>query len=77
MADQDQSPHTAAGLRTHRVRFITTISLLVEVESDDEDDAADRAWEYAEGYLQTLTGDGHHVVSAEASIDGIGGEHVR
>jgi hypothetical protein len=62
------------GLRSFKVRFITTISLLVEAESDDEGDAAERAWEYAEGYLQTLTGDGGHVLSVDASLDGIGGD---
>ena len=56
-------------------KFMTTICLDVDVEADDEDSAAEDAWELASEYLATVVGD-HRSVSAEASLDGIGAETV-
>lgn len=52
------------------LNFSTTISLSVRVTAEDEMDASDAAWEYAEAYLQTLIGDGDHVFAVDATLDG-------
>lgn len=61
----------------YRVEFNTNIGVSVEIEADDAEAAADAAWDEAESYLSTLTGDGLHVVGADASLDGIGADAVK
>jgi hypothetical protein len=60
----------------YRVRYTTHIALAVEIEAPCEDAATDAAWQPAEEYLLTLRGDGHSVVSVNATLDGIGAEEV-
>jgi hypothetical protein len=59
-----------------QVRFETVISLVVTIDGEDEDVAADAAWELAEDYLRTVHG--HHPtgVRADATLDGIGASDV-
>jgi hypothetical protein len=59
----------------YRVTFQTTLNLVVDIDAEDEDEAADRAWELADRYTQTVLGD-HDQVGAEASLDGIGSDEV-
>lgn len=62
----------------YRVQFRTAISLTVVLDADDEGQAADTAWEHAEEYLRTVTGDvsGGRCVTADATMDGIGADEV-
>jgi hypothetical protein len=60
----------------YRVHFTTSISLAVELDAEDENEAAEAAWQPTEDYLQTLRGDGYRVVSVDATLDGIGGDEV-
>lgn len=61
-------------MSTYTARFSTTISLVVTVEADDEDAAAEIAWEDAKTYLDTVYG--HRNVIADATLDGIGADKV-
>jgi hypothetical protein len=62
----------------YRVGLGTRINLVVEIEAEDEEQAADEAWEHAEEYLRTVTGDssGGRRVRADATLDGIGADEV-
>lgn len=63
-------------MSTYRVSFYTKISLRVEIDAEDEDAAADLAWEAAEDYLRTINGDPAHGVTADATLDGIGADDI-
>lgn len=63
----------------YQVSFSTNLSVDVVLEADDEEQAADDAWEVAQEFadrLGTQPGD-HRILSAEASFDGIGADDVR
>jgi hypothetical protein len=59
----------------YEVTFHTTLTVIVLVDADDEDRAADAAWQQAEEYAQTLGGN-YRDVRAEATFDGIGADEV-
>ena len=60
------------------VRLATTINLTVRLSAEDEETAANEAWEHAEEYLRTLTGSdrGDVTVHVDATLDGIGADEV-
>lgn len=60
----------------YKVSFETKIRVEVEIHEDDQDTAADKAWDLAQEYLDTVHGD-HRDVTAEATLDGIGAETVK
>jgi hypothetical protein len=64
-----------AGMRKFTVKYVTTLELTIEVEELDEDRAEDAAAKAAEGYLNTLRGDGR-VVAANATIDGLPSDSI-
>jgi acyl-CoA hydrolase len=57
--------------------FHTSIEVGVQIEADDEDSAADQAWEIAQAYLDNVAGDRAMHVTASANLDGIGAETVK
>jgi len=59
----------------YRVTFALPAEVTVEIEREDEEDAADAAWRVAEDYLDTMTPDAHGA-SFQGSLDGIGAERV-
>ena len=65
-------------MRTYRITHRTTIEVIVDINAEDEDYAADAAWKISEDYLNTLstqTGD-ERIYSVAASLDGIGADEV-
>lgn len=60
----------------YTVVFQTSIEVTVHIDADNEDDAADLAWDRAEEYLDTVIGNGRDVF-ADASLDGIGADSVQ
>lgn len=60
----------------YRVRFTTGIEINVTVEAADEDEAADRAWELANEWANTITGHAPDRITADVSLDGIGADEV-
>ena len=62
----------------YQVTFQTNIEIVVTIKSDDDDAAADAAWQVAQDYLWTLgtqTGD-ERITSVNADLDGIGADSV-
>jgi hypothetical protein len=59
----------------YTVGLQTPLNVYVTVEAEDEDHAADLAWEKAEEYARTLGGN-YRDVRAEATFDGIGADTV-
>jgi hypothetical protein len=52
--------------------------VIVEIDAPDEFDAADKAWEIAESYVQTLRPMGDaRITSVDATFDGIGAHTVK
>lgn len=74
--DEDNEMSNELNCRRYLVEFTTTISVTVDIEADDEDAAADLAWQPAQDYLDTVYGDSRSV-RAHASLDGIGASAVR
>jgi hypothetical protein len=77
-AEPDVSAHTAPKRPKRKmpmakfiVRFSTQIDIAVTIEVDDEIDAEDKAWVFAENYLKTVHGDDRGV-TATATLDGTG-----
>ena len=62
-------------MSTYDVTFNTTLSVTVTIQADDEDTAADKAWEIAENYAKTIGGN-YRDIRADASFDGIGADEV-
>jgi hypothetical protein len=60
----------------YEVRFSVPAEVIVTVEADDEDEAADMAWEAADEYAKTVYGDQRRV-RASMDLDGIGADTVR
>lgn len=59
---------------TFRAHLDTTLSLSVTVDAEDEDDAADKAWQIAEEFAQSLRPHGdERITSVDATFDGIDG----
>ena len=44
-------------MATFNVEFTTKINLVVAIDAEDEETAADLGWEAAEAYLNTLNGE--------------------
>lgn len=59
----------------YQATFQTYINLVVEVDADNDDQAAERAWDKAEEYLRTVGGN-YRDVRAEATLDGVGADEV-
>ena len=57
-------------MTTFRANFNTALSLSVTVDAEDEDDAADKAWQIAEEFAQGLRPYGD-VTSVDATFDGV------
>jgi hypothetical protein len=57
-------------------RFTTQIEVSVTLDADDEDTAADAAWDVAEEYLRTVHGHRPSRVTASATLDGVGASEV-
>lgn len=64
----------------YRATFETHLSLTVLLDAEDEDSAADAAWQAAHAHLQTWTfarsTHGAATVLADADLDGIGTDTV-
>jgi hypothetical protein len=60
----------------YRVRFLVPAEVIVEVEADDEDTAADEAWTAAQNHLPSLAVADGRGVQVFADLDGIGAEAV-
>lgn len=61
-----------------KVYLRTQMEVVVKIEADDEDAAADLAWPIAEAYTNTLnsrTGD-QRIHDVNASFDGIGADEI-
>ena len=57
---------------TFRVHLDTTLSLSVTVDAEDEDEAADKAWQIAEEFAKSLRPHGdERLTSVDATFDGI------
>ena len=66
-------------MSAYAVTYRTQIEVIVTLDEDDEDVAADASWEIVNGYLNTLgtqTGD-ERITYVCASLDGIGADEVR
>lgn len=78
--ERDRISHYSIVPTKFRVTFETHLSITVLLDAEDEDKAADVAWQAANAHLQTLpfvrsTHDGA-VVLADAELDGIGADEV-
>jgi hypothetical protein len=63
-------------MSAYRVTFNKVpLNLIVTVEADDPDTAADLGWQAAQGFLGTVRGD-NNGVQASADLDGIGADDV-
>lgn len=59
----------------YKVRFNTNIDITVTISADDDEQAAEKAWDIAEEYLNTVYGNNRDII-AEASLDGIGAYEI-
>lgn len=57
------------------VQYTVPMSVTVEVDADDRDDASNKAWDMADEYLKTIYGDNRNVTAC-AILDGIGADSV-
>lgn len=62
----------------YRAYYRTHIEITVEVEADNEDDAAEISWDMADEYTHTIYGKPFQdfPITAEVSLDGIGADVV-
>lgn len=59
----------------YKVTFHVPAEITVTLSADNENDAADSAWQYAEDFLEAVYGNSRGV-SFHASLDGIGADDV-
>lgn len=65
-------------MSTYQVTFATTLNVTVTIDADDEDAAADIAWDRAQEFADSIgTPPTPPGVRAEASFDGIGADDVQ
>lgn len=61
---------------TYEVRFSVPAELIVTIDVEDEDVAADLAWDHANEYAQTVIGD-RRTVRASISLDGVADDETK
>lgn len=59
----------------YEVNLQTHLNVVVTVDADDEDSAADKAWHKAQEFAETVWGNGRDV-RAEADFDGVGADEI-
>ena len=60
----------------YKVKFSVPAEVVVYLDEEDEDTAADVAWELAQQHLQTVSVPSALEVSVHADLDGIGADSV-
>lgn len=60
----------------YKVTFTVPAEVVVFIDAEDDDTAADTAWEYADEHLRTVAAPNAMDVSVLASLDGIGADNV-